>query len=74
MDPLGVICLQGYKAICAPEVCAEQPFAFRLVKSGASDKYFAAKDNETVSQWVTAINQRAHKLNRVYNHLIFRNL
>lgn len=69
MDPLGVICLQGYTASCVPEVAQEEPFAFRLVKFGSEVKYFAAKDKDTVSQWVNAINQVSNKLNQVFNYI-----
>ncbi len=66
MEPLGVICLKGFTASTAPEMSIEQPFAFKLVKFGFETKYFAAKDNDTVIQWINAINQRANKLNKVF--------
>jgi hypothetical protein len=67
MDPLGVLCLQGYTSCLAPELTVQQPYAFKLAKPGAGIKYLAAKDSETVNQWVDAINQRAFRLNKVYD-------
>ncbi|CAG2177416.1 unnamed protein product, partial [Oppiella nova] len=64
MDPLGVLCLQGYTSCLAPELTVQQPYAFKLAKPGAGIKYLAAKDSETVNQWVDAINQRAFRLNK----------
>lgn len=69
MDPLGVICLQGYTASCVPETAQDEPFAFRLVKFGSEVKYFAAKDKDTVNQWINCINQLANKLNQVLKRI-----